>query len=42
VPVGAKSLTLPNNENVRILAITASNEGNEVKPAQPLYDTLEK
>jgi alpha-mannosidase len=40
VPLGAKTLTLPNNENVRILAITASNERQWVKPAHPLYDTL--
>jgi alpha-mannosidase len=42
VPPGATTLTLPNNENVRILAITASNERNTVKPAHPLYDTLER
>jgi alpha-mannosidase len=42
VPLNAKMLTLPNNENIRILAITGSNERTEVKPAQPLYDTLER
>ncbi|HEV8428413.1 MAG TPA: glycoside hydrolase family 38 C-terminal domain-containing protein [Pyrinomonadaceae bacterium] len=42
VPAGAKTLTLPNNDNVRIMAITGSNERASVKPAQPLYDTLEK
>lgn len=42
VPDGAKTLTLPQNEYVRILAITGSNERAEVKPAQPLYDTLER
>ena len=42
VPSNAEKLTLPMNENIRILAITGSNEGNKVKPAQPLYDTLEK
>jgi alpha-mannosidase len=41
VPPGARTLTLPNNENVRILAITGSNEGGGVLPAYPLYDTLE-
>ena len=41
VPAGAKTLTLPNDENVRILAITGSNERTGVKPAYPLYDTLE-
>jgi alpha-mannosidase len=42
VPTGTKTLTLPNNEGVRILAITASNERSSVKPAHPLYDTLER
>jgi alpha-mannosidase len=42
VPAGATTLTLPNNDNVRILAITASNESRSVNPAQPLYDTLER
>jgi len=42
IPAGATTLTLPDNGYVRILAITASNERNEVKPAHPLYDTLER
>ena len=42
IPAGATTLTLPNNYNVRILAITASNERNIVQPVQPLYDTLER
>jgi alpha-mannosidase len=42
VPVGAKTVTLPNNDNVRIFAITGSNERSSIKPAQPLYDTLER
>ena len=37
VPVGAKTLTLPNNEQIRILAITGSNEAERAKPARPLY-----
>jgi alpha-mannosidase len=40
VPANAKMLTIPENENVRILAITGSNEREWVKPAHPLYDTL--
>jgi phosphodiesterase/alkaline phosphatase D-like protein len=40
VPPNAKTLTLPNNDNVRILAITGSNERTSVKPARALYDTL--
>ena len=42
VPADAQTLTLPNNDRVRILAITASNETSTVKPAHPLYDTLER
>ena len=42
VPANAKTLTLPNNENVRILAMSGSNERAWLKPAQPLYDTLER
>ena len=41
VPANAKTLTLPNNDQVRILAITGSNESGSLKPAHPLYDTLE-
>jgi alpha-mannosidase len=39
---GAKTLTLPNNDKIRILAITIADEPAAVKPAQPLYDTLRK
>ena len=42
VPAGAKTLTLPENANVRILAVSVSNEAALVRPAQPLYDTLER
>ena len=42
VPANARTLTLPNNDNVRIMAITGSNERLSVKPVQPLYDTLER
>jgi alpha-mannosidase len=42
LPSGAKTLTLPNNERIRILAITVASEPGEVRPAQPLYDTLER
>ena len=40
LPVGAKTLTLPNNDKIRILAVSVADEGPLVKPAQPLYDTL--
>ena len=42
VPANAKTLTLPNNDYVRILAITGSNERTSVKPAGALYDMLER
>ena len=42
VPANARTLVLPNNDNVRIMAITGSNERARITPAQPLYDTLEK
>jgi alpha-mannosidase len=42
VPAGATSLTLPDNEKIRILAISVAEEGATAKPVQPLYDTLER
>lgn len=40
LPAGAKTLTLPKNANIRILAVSVANEGTEIKPLQPLYDVL--
>ena len=40
LPQGAKTLTLPDNDKIRILAISVADENPEVKPAQPLYDVL--
>jgi alpha-mannosidase len=37
VPANATALTLPDNDQIRILAITGSNERGEVKPAHQLY-----
>jgi alpha-mannosidase len=42
VPAGAKALTLPANDKIRVLAITAANQRGRLWPAQPLYDTLER
>ena len=42
VPADATTLTLPNDENIRIVAITTSNDAQRVRPVQPLYDTLER
>ena len=39
LPKGAKSVTLPKNDNIKIFAITVVNNANEdVTPLQPLYD----
>ncbi len=40
LPAGASTLTLPNNDRIRILAVTVANESGEVHAAHPLYDTL--
>ncbi len=40
LPPAAKSIKLPRNENIRILAISVADEGPEVKPSHPLYDVL--
>jgi alpha-mannosidase len=37
VPANATTLTLPNNDEIRIMAITGSNERERVKPARQLY-----
>ena len=37
----AKTLTLPENGKIRILAATVSEESGQVWPAQPLYDTMQ-
>jgi alpha-mannosidase len=40
LPQGAKTLTLPHNPNIRVLAATVVNENGKAWPAQPLYDVL--
>jgi alpha-mannosidase len=42
VPAGARTLVLPANERIRILAISVAQEPWVVTPAQPLYDTLDR
>jgi alpha-mannosidase len=39
IPVGAKTLTLPDDDKVRVLAVTVSDEGGRVRPAQPPCST---
>ena len=42
IPPGAKTVTLPDNDTIRVLAITAASEQSQTHPAQPLYDTTEQ
>ncbi|HMD86905.1 MAG TPA: glycoside hydrolase family 38 C-terminal domain-containing protein [Terriglobia bacterium] len=40
IPEGATTLTLPDNEKIRIMAITVADQAGSLRPAQPLYDVL--
>jgi len=40
LPAGAKSIKLPDNDQVRVLALSVAEENPAVVPAQPLYDVL--
>lgn len=40
LPTGATTLTLPDNDKIRILAITAAEQSGSVHPAEPLYDVF--
>ena len=40
IPDGATSVTLPDNDKVRIMAITVADQAGSLDPAQPLYDVL--
>ncbi len=40
LPPGATSLTLPDDSNIRILAMTVAAEPDPITPAHPLHDTL--
>jgi len=40
LPAGATTVKLPNNENIRILAMSVAEENAAVTPARPLYDVL--
>lgn len=42
LPKGAKTITLPKNEAVKVFAITVANDGaTDVVPLQPLYDNFD-
>lgn len=40
LPAGARTITLPKNSNIRILALSIAQENPVAYPVQPLYDTL--
>ena len=40
LPPGARTITLPDNDKIRVLAATVSDEDATLVEAQPLYDTL--
>jgi len=40
VPDGATALTLPDNDKIRIMAITAADQAGGLRPGAPLYDVL--
>jgi alpha-mannosidase len=42
VPAGTSAMTLPTSERVRILAVSAANDGQPAKPANPLFDLLQR
>ena len=39
---GARTLTLPDDDRIRVMAVTVSDERAGARPAQPLYDTLRR
>jgi len=40
LPAGTETITLPDNDKIRILAISVAVENAAVQPVQPLYDVL--
>jgi alpha-mannosidase len=42
VPAGARTLVFPDNEKIRVLAVSVADQPWVVTPAQPLYDTLQR
>jgi alpha-mannosidase len=41
VPAGAQSITLPDNDRIRVLAISTADENAPIVAAHPLFDTLQ-
>ncbi len=42
MPQGTRTLTLPDNDKIRILAVSVAEENPELSQAQPLYDMLNR
>jgi alpha-mannosidase len=42
IPAGANTITLPDNDKIRVLAISVAREPGITQPAAPLYDTLQR
>ena len=40
LPSGVKKISLPSNDKIRTGALLVAEENPDVKPVQPLYDTL--
>jgi alpha-mannosidase len=40
LPEDATTLTLPDNDKIRIMAVTVAEQTGKLRPAQPLYDVL--
>jgi alpha-mannosidase len=40
LPAGTRTVKLPDNKNIRVLAMSVAQENAAVRPAQPLYDVL--
>jgi alpha-mannosidase len=40
LPADARTVTLPANDSIRILAVSVAKKEPDLNPAQPLYDTL--
>jgi alpha-mannosidase len=40
LPAGTRSVKLPDNQNIRVLAMSVAQQSPELRPVQPLYDML--
>ena len=42
LPAGARTLTLPDDDRIRVMAVSVARMAPAVRPVWPLYDTLER